>query len=233
MNSVNLSKRLEQVADYVEKGARLADIGSDHAYLPCFLAEKEEIEYAIAGEVVDGPFQNAVKEVKYKGLTDKIDVRLGDGLMVVNAEDQIDTITIAGMGGALIRSILEKGQAEDKITGSEMLILQPNVFEETVRCFLMDNQYEITAESILEENDKIYEIIKAVPAEAPVHYSKKECLFGPFLGREKSDVFKEKWAQQLKTDQFILGQIEKSKDPDPKRIADLKEEITLIKEMIT
>ncbi len=233
MNSVNLSKRLEQVADYVEKGARLADIGSDHAYLPCFLAEKEEIEYAIAGEVVDGPFQNAVKEVKYKGLTDKIDVRLGDGLMVVNAEDQIDTITIAGMGGALIRSILEKGQAEDKITGSEMLILQPNVFEETVRCFLMDNQYEIKAESILEENDKIYEIIKAVPAEAPVHYSKKECLFGPFLGREKSDVFKEKWAQQLKTDQFILGQIEKSKDPDPKRIADLKEEITLIKEMIT
>lgn len=233
MNSVNLSKRLEQVADYVEKGARLADIGSDHAYLPCFLAEKEEIEYAIAGEVVDGPFQNAVKEVNYKGLTDKIDVRLGDGLMVVNAEDQIDTITIAGMGGALIRSILEKGQAEDKITGSEMLILQPNVFEETVRCFLMDNQYEITAESILEENDKIYEIIKAVPAEAPVHYSKKECLFGPFLGREKSDVFKEKWAQQLKTDQFILGQIEKSKDPDPKRIADLKEEITLIKEMIT
>ncbi|PRY83296.1 tRNA (adenine(22)-N(1))-methyltransferase [Alkalibacterium olivapovliticus] len=233
MNSVNLSKRLEQVADYVEKGARLADIGSDHAYLPCYLAEKEEIEYAIAGEVVDGPFQNAVKEVKYKGLTDKIDVRLGDGLMVVNAEDQIDTITIAGMGGALIRSILEKGQAEDKITGSEMLILQPNVFEETVRCFLMDNQYEITAESILEENDKIYEIIKAVPAEAPVHYSKKECLFGPFLGREKSDVFKEKWAQQLKTDQFILGQIEKSKDPDPKRIADLKEEITLIKEMIT
>lgn len=232
MNSVNLSKRLKQVAEYVDNGARLADIGSDHAYLPCYLAEKGEIGYAIAGEVVEGPFQNALKEVGYKKLTDKIDVRLGDGLMVLNEQDQIDTISIAGMGGALIRSILEKGQKAGKVTGRETLILQPNVFEETVRRYLMDNQYKIIAESILEENDKIYEIIKAVPSETPVSYSKNECLFGPFIGRERSGVFKEKWTQQLKTDLFILEQIEKSKDPDSQRIADLKEEITLIREMI-
>lgn len=232
MNSVNLSKRLKQVADYVEKDARLADIGSDHAYLPCYLIEKGEIEFAIAGEVVEGPFKNALKEVSQKRLENKIDVRLGDGVMVVNADDQIDTITIAGMGGSLIRSILEKGQTYQKVTGKETLILQPNVFEETVRRYLMDNGYRIIAESILEENDKIYEIIKAVPTETPVSYTKKECLFGPFLGKERSETFKKKWNEQLQTDLFILGQVEKSKDPDSSKISDLKEEIELIKEMI-
>lgn len=232
MNSVNLSKRLEQVADYVTQGARLADIGSDHAYLPCYLAEKGEIKYALAGEVVEGPFNNALKEVRQKGLEDKIDVRLGDGLMVVEPEDEIDTITIAGMGGALIRSILEKGQQAGKFTGNETLVLQPNMFEETVRQYLMKNHYKIIAESILEENDKIYEIIKAVPTESPISYTKEECLFGPLLSKEKTDIFKDKWQQQLKTDEFILGQIEKSKQPDPDRVRDLKEEIELIKEMI-
>lgn len=232
MNSVNLSKRLQQVADYVENDARLADIGSDHAYLPCYLAEKGEIEFAVAGEVVDGPFQNAVKEVKQKGLADKIEVRLGDGLMVVEPEDHIDTVTIAGMGGALIRSILEQGQAHDKVSGKETLILQPNVFEETVRRYLMANQYKIISESIVEENEKIYEIIKAVPAETPVSYSKKDCLFGPLLRKERSDTFKKKWNQQLQTDMFILGQVEKSKDPDSAKINSLKREIGLIKEMI-
>ncbi|MCC5895863.1 MAG: tRNA (adenine-N(1))-methyltransferase [Alkalibacterium sp.] len=233
MNSIHLSKRLEQVADYVDTDARLADIGSDHAYLPCYLAEKGQIEYAIAGEVVDGPFQNALKEVRQKGLEEKIDVRLGDGLMVLSTDDKIDTITIAGMGGALIRSILENGQSNQRITGKETLILQPNVFEETVRRYLMANNYTIAAESILEENEKIYEIIKAIPADVPVDYSKKECLFGPFLSKEKSDTFIKKWNQQLQTDLFILGQIEQSKDPDETKMTKLKEEIRLIKEMIT
>jgi tRNA (adenine22-N1)-methyltransferase len=232
MNSVQLSKRLKQVADYVEKGARVADIGSDHAYLPCYLADQGKITFAVAGEVVQGPFNNAVKEVRRTGLERIVEVRLGDGLMVLKPEDRIDTVTIAGMGGALIRSILEKGQENDRLTGQETLILQPNVFEETVREYLMEQQYRITDEAILEENDKIYEIIKAVPSDVQLIYSKKELLFGPYLSKERSETFKKKWTQQMNTNEFIVGQMEQSSHPNEEKLASLKEEIKLIKEMI-
>lgn len=232
MNSVQLSKRLKQVADYVEEGARVADIGSDHAYLPCYLADQGKITFAVAGEVVQGPFNNAVKEVRRTGLEDKVEVRLNDGLMVLKPEDRIDTVTIAGMGGALIRSILEKGQENDRLTGQETLILQPNVFEETVREYLMEQQYRITDETIIEENDKIYEIIKAVPSDVQMTYTKKELLFGPYLSKEQSDTFQKKWTQQMHTDEFIVGQMEHSSQPNEEKLAALKEEIKLIKEMI-
>lgn len=232
MNSENLSQRLKAVADYVEKGARLADIGSDHAYLPCHLADRGMIEFAVAGEVVKGPFKNAIKEVSHRGLKNKVAVRLGDGLDVIKTSDVIDTVVIAGMGGALIRDILEKGQKNNRLTGKETLILQPNVFEETVREFLMINQYKIIDEKILNENDKIYEVIKAVPSDIPVSYSKKELFFGPFLLEEKSDVFIYKWQQQLKTYTFILNQVKQSKQPDEQKINRLSEAIELIEEMI-
>lgn len=232
MNSENLSQRLTTVADYVEKGARLADIGSDHAYLPCYLADRGIIKFAVAGEVVKGPFKNAFKEVSHRGLKDKVAVRLGDGLDVIKTTDAIDTVVVAGMGGSLIREILEKGQKNNRLTGRETLILQPNVFEETVREFLMINQYNIVAEEIIRENDKIYEIIKAVPSEKPVEYTKQELFFGPFLMKEKSDVFLTKWQQQLKTYTFILNQVRQSKQPDQEKITRLNEAIELIEEMI-
>lgn len=140
---------------------------------PVILQTRGKSPLLLAGEVVQGPFNNAVKEVRRTGLEDIVEVRMNDGLMVLKPEDRIDTVTIAGMGGALIRSILEKGQENDRLTGQETLILQPNVFEETVREYLMEQQYRITDEAILEENDKIYEIIKAVPSDVQIIYSKK------------------------------------------------------------
>ena len=119
-----ISKRLETVASYVPQGAVLLDVGSDHAYLPIELVEKGHIKRAIAGEVVEGPYQSAVTNVESHGLTEKIQVRLANGLAAFEESDQVSVITIAGMGGRLIATILEEGL--DKLANVERLILQPN-----------------------------------------------------------------------------------------------------------
>lgn len=140
MNHEKLSLRLQRVAVHIPKESILADIGSDHAYLPCYAVIHNLCSKAIAGEVVEGPYQSAVKQVRETGLEAKIDVRKGDGLDVLE-KDEATSITIAGMGGTLITSILEKGK--DKLAKVERLILQPNVGSQNVRTWLMDNGWEL------------------------------------------------------------------------------------------
>ena len=90
---LQLSNRLATVAKYIEKGNFLADIGSDHAYLPVYCVQREKVKKAIAGEVVKGPFESARNTVSQYGLSHQIDVRLGDGLDVLK-DDMVDSITI-------------------------------------------------------------------------------------------------------------------------------------------
>lgn len=232
MNSVNLSRRLQVVADYVEKGARLADIGSDHAYLPCYLAQNQQIAFAVAGEVVEGPYLNAVNEVSRLNLEETVSVRLGDGLQVLKAEDGITTITIAGVGGPLIVRILEEGKKLSKRTGEETLILQPNVNEKTVRDYLMNESYKITAETLLEENGKRYEIIKAEPSAEKVDYDEKDLLFGPYLRKERSSVFLDKWQSESQKTAYVIQQMEKAEQTDKEKRAELERKLNLIEEMI-
>ena len=112
MDEKHLSKRLTQVAAFVPQGARIADIGSDHAYLPAALALSGRIQFAVAGEVANGPYDNMVKEITENGLTKTIIPRLANGLAAIRPTDKVDTVVIAGMGGALIADILEKGRAQ-------------------------------------------------------------------------------------------------------------------------
>lgn len=101
MNEHALSDRLACVGEQIPDQARIADIGSDHAYLPVALMLQNKITYAVAGEVVQGPYDSASKQVRKNGLTEKIVVRLADGLDAVQPEDKIDTVVVAGMGGGL------------------------------------------------------------------------------------------------------------------------------------
>lgn len=232
MESIQLSKRLEQVASYIQSGARLADIGSDHAYLPCALAQKKLIEWAVAGEVVKGPYNKAKKEVSYRKLENQIEVRLGDGLEVIHSDDRIDTVTICGMGGTLIRDILQRGINNEALSRKEKLILQPNVGEKTLRTFLMNNQYKIINEEILEENDKIYEIIVAIPTDETIQYSELELTFGPVLLMNSSSIFKLKWTRELEKLFYIKEELKKSKEVDSIKLNRLDQEIDQITEMI-
>ncbi|WP_105145417.1 tRNA (adenine(22)-N(1))-methyltransferase [Streptococcus suis] len=198
-----LSRRLEAVASYVPQGARLADVGSDHAYLPLFLVEQGRIDFAIAGEVVQGPYQSALQNVEQTGQTDKIAVRLANGLAAVELADQVTTVTIAGMGGRLIAEILEAGK--NKLGSVERLVLQPNNREDDVRRWLEKNGFRLVAEKILEENGKLYEVLVAESGQ--MRLSEVEHRFGPYLLEEASPVFVKKWRKELEKLSFALEQV--------------------------
>ena len=220
-----ISKRLELVASFVPQGAVLLDVGSDHAYLPIELVERGQIEAAIAGEVVDGPYRSAVKNVESHGLKEKIQVRLANGLAAFEETDQVSVITIAGMGGRLIATILEEGL--DKLASVERLILQPNNREDDLRIWLQDHDFQIVAESILEEAGKFYEIL--VVEAGQMKLSASDVRFGPFLSKEVSPVFIKKWQKEAAKLEFALDQIPE-KNLEERQI--LSDKIQAIKEVL-
>lgn len=232
MNEHKLSARLQTVADLVPENARLADIGSDHAYLPAWLVLNGKIQFAVAGEVVKGPYESARSLVESSNLQDKIDVRLGDGLEVISAADEIDVVTIAGMGGSLIRDILQRGKDGAHLTEKEKLILQPNVGEVPLRKWLVKSGYHITHEDILKEDGKIYEIIVAEQGTEKISYKEKELFFGPHLLKSQSDIFKEKWHNELKKYNYILSGLKKAGQADKGKISETKKKIEWIKELL-
>lgn len=230
MNAQKLSKRLEAVASFVPTGAVLADIGSDHAYLPCYLVHKEVISRAIAGEVVKGPYESAVRQVRTEGLTENITVRLADGLAAVHPNDKVDTVTIAGMGGPLIVSILEKHpEALENVT---RLVLQPNIHAKVIREWALQNGWAILNEEILEEDGKVYEILVLQRGEETL--TEAETLLGKQLIAAKSEVFIEKWTKEIANWERVLQSIEKAEaTPDiEKKRAELHYLIRLVKEVL-
>ena len=216
MDAKQLSKRLATVGAFVQPGARVADIGSDHAYLPANLALNHQISYGVAGEVVRGPYENARHEIQKLGLTDRLVARLADGLAAIEPADRIDTVTIAGMGGPLIRHILE-----------------PNVGEATVREWLAANQFRIVAERILAEDGHTYEILCADRVDHQVTYTTAEQMFGPFLLAEKSPVFIAKWQRELQRVNAAVAQMQRAKVIPEEQLALAHAKIKLIEGVLT
>ncbi|MFU2204700.1 tRNA (adenine(22)-N(1))-methyltransferase [Streptococcus hyovaginalis] len=205
-----LSKRLSQVAAFIPDQAVLLDVGSDHAYLPIVLVQQGKITRAIAGEVVDGPYQSALANVAQSGLADRIQVRLANGLAAFSPEDGVTAITICGMGGRLIAEILEAGY--EKLSDVDRLILQPNNREDDLRRWLQENGFRIRQESILEENKKYYEIIVAEHGEMVL--SDEELRFGPNLLKHSNTSFRLKWEGELDKLSYALASIPEHKQQE-------------------
>jgi tRNA (adenine22-N1)-methyltransferase len=210
LNTERLSNRLAAVASFVEKGATIADIGSDHAYLPCFLVSTSQVKRAIAGEVAKGPFDSAVRNVRREGLQEAVTVRLANGLFAIEEQDEVDTVTIAGMGGPLITSILEDGKKH--LQGVNRIIAQPNIYAKVIREWAVSNGWKIIDEHILKEDGKIYEII--VLEKGIAHYDELELTVGPFLIAGKSDVFLEKWERESAEWKRVLQSLENADETD-------------------
>lgn len=212
MNEHTLSMRLERVAANVPAGARLADIGSDHAYLPVALMRRGAITAAVAGEVAATPFHAAQRTVRDNGLEQQITVRLANGLAAIEPHDGITAISLCGMGGETIRDILESGKVH--LSGRERLVLQPNGGEQPLRQWLMDNGYSILSEELLQENRFYYEIIVAERT-GPVLYSAEELYFGPLQMQVRSPVFIAKWQRMLRQKHKTLASFEQARQAVP------------------
>lgn len=190
MSNVKLSKRMQTVADLVDE-ISVADIGCDHAHVAIWLA-MHGVKNVVAMDIKSGPLKIAEKNVRAYGLEKVIEVRQSDGMSGLNLGETSCAI-IAGMGGELITKILDKGRAH--LNKGIHLILQPQSEIHKVREFLLNNKYIITREKMLVEEEKFYNVMKALPAvEADsvrkTPYSELEIMYGRILLEEKNIVLK-------------------------------------------
>ena len=155
---MSVDSRLLKIAGMVRRGDRVADIGTDHAYLPVYLVKNSISSKVFACDIADGPVENALANIK-RSSVDNVEVRKGNGLAAV-APGEADTFIIAGMGGDLIISILDsspwiKNPAYE-------LILQPMTSVEDMRYYLCQNGFTISEERAVRSAGRIYTVIKAV-----------------------------------------------------------------------
>ena len=151
---MELSPRLAAIAARVPPGFRLADIGTDHAYLPAYLLLEGTIPSAVASDVNRGPLDRGRETARQAGVEEKIDFRLSDGLNGLEA-NEADVIVIAGMGGELIARIL----SEAPWTREKLLLLQPMTAQPELRRWLNGNGYRIEGEAVVREGQKLYVIL--------------------------------------------------------------------------
>ena len=153
-----LSDRLAKIAVWVPRGARVLDVGTDHALLPIYLIRQEKADFVIASDVAIGPYETAKSHVLEAGLAGRIDVRLASGLKAVN-QGEVDTVVMAGMGGATMADILDEGAVI--LTSLETLILQPMNGWSKLRKNLINYGFEISDERMIEEGGRTYQLILA------------------------------------------------------------------------
>ena len=158
-NIINISERLKCVASLVNKGARVADIGTDHAYLPIYLVQNGISNKVYACDVRKEPLRRAKLHIDEYGLSDKITTKLCDGLKGINKGD-VDTVTICGMGGKLMKNILKAGI--DKLGDNTQLVLSAQSELRDFRKYLLETGIDIKSEHMLLEDGKYYFIFDCV-----------------------------------------------------------------------
>lgn len=230
---MQLSKRLQAVADLVTPGNKVADVGCDHAYTAIYLIKNQLSPYVIAMDVNQGPLNKAKENIIRYGIAEsEIDIRKSNGLERLK-EGEADTILIAGMGGALINQILLNNR-EVAYTAKE-LVLQPQSEISLVRSLLQESGFLITKENMIKEDDKYYVMMRAQTKadsevlEAYQLRTDEELYYGRILIEARHPVLKEFLIKERS--QYI--QILKALQPEAtenaiKRQRELKEKIKLI-----
>ena len=216
--NIPLSERLRAVASYIPKQSRVADIGSDHAYLASYLIQTNTAKYVIAGEVNEGPFQSATRTVRELNLTGCIDIRKGDGLQVLQP-GEIDTVVIAGMGGGTIQEILQA--SPDVLEQVTRLILQPMNHVDRLRKWLYKHNWHIVDECLIFEDDILYDIIAAEPGQ---QYIEDEWMYaaGPSLYEQRHPLLSKRAEDEVKRLNRVIQGMQQSQTMDTNKIQHMK-----------
>jgi tRNA (adenine22-N1)-methyltransferase len=215
---ITLSERLSTVASLVHSCDYLADIGTDHAYLPVYLVKKGIVRHAVAADISKGSCDKALRNISAHNMEHSIEVRCGNGLEVMAESEQPDTIVIAGMGGMLAVSVLKSHPSG---SNAPRLVLQVQRDIDAVRKHLHATGYKIEEEKILKENGKVYVAIAAVKGTEP-EYTEVEYHFGKLLLEQKNPILKEYIVHEQNKIKNVLKSIEdKDTEEIQKRRAEL------------
>lgn len=181
---IALSVRMEAVAGLISASGVLADVGTDHGYIPIAMVQRKKVKKAIAMDLRVGPLDRAKKHIAEYGLEDWIETRLSDGVAALTP-GEADSIVVAGMGGELVMHILSDGEAVCR--SAKELILQPQSELAEVRRYLAEKGYRIRQEDMVLDDGKYYPMMRVIPEPAE-ELSEIEALYGPILLRERNPV---------------------------------------------
>lgn len=197
---MNIDARLKAVGNMVPAGCVLADIGTDHAYLPVRLLEERHIAAAIAGDIAEGPCRSARMTVAAHGMKDRIDVRKGSGLEVLRP-GEAQCAVIAGMGASTITGILEA--SPEVAAALEVLVLQPMAGAASLRRWLCGHGWKLQSEDLVEDGEHFYEIMSAVHGESAA-YTDAEYAVGPVLLRQGHELLDKHFTRQIEICRRLL-----------------------------
>lgn len=225
---IKLSNRLQAVARQIPAGLRVADVGTDHGYLPVYLVVNDIAPKVIASDRGKRPLDSARQLISLLSLENQIDVRLGDGLSVLQP-DEAEVICLAGMGGVAIKEIISAGLSLAQ--AAKRLVLQPQRNVPAVRRFLVANGFKIVAEDLAEDDGFYYEIIAVEPG--PMELTEQEADFGPLLLRDGHPLFKD-FLILKETDltQLLAAMADNNSKDSLQRKKQLEEEISRIGKLI-
>lgn len=226
---MQISERLKTVASFVTEGMRVADIGTDHAYVPIYLIQNKKIPSALAMDIKEGPLKRAREHIAQQGLTEQIETRRSDGFSAFQKGDA-QSVVIAGLGGELMIQILALGKPV--ISEVSEFILSPHSEIHKVRIFLIEHGFSIVKETMLCEEGIYYTVLKAVYGTGD-YRTEAELWYGKRMLEERNPVL----YNYLQKEYAICLQIEKklfgvSKENAKKRREKLKEECVRIKEAL-
>lgn len=215
---VKLSKRMSAVAAMVTPGSVLADVGTDHGYVPIALVQQNKIPHAIAMDINAGPLGRAREHIALCQLEEQIETRLSDGVEALTV-GEVDSILIAGMGGELVIHILTEGMQVCRM--AKELVLQPQSELGKVRQFLRDKKFKIVDEDMVIEDGKYYPMMKVVPTEndffwegLPQEIIRPCDMYGPLLLKNGNPSLRKYLVKQHKQLNKILKELEQQPDSE-------------------
>lgn len=203
---MELSKRLQAVADLVSEGLVVADVGTDHGYIPIYLIETKKSPKAFAMDVNKGPLLRAKEHIAEHGLETRIETRLSDGVRALK-KDECDCVVVAGMGGALTIKIMEEGK--DIFRNLKEFVLQPQSELQKVRAYLCENAYFIAEENMVLEDGKFYPMFRVINGQSEEYHAIELC-YGKLLLEQKNAVLKTFLQKEKAVKELILSNLEQS-----------------------